>query len=158
MTVAMDITSLLSTSRTFNRIQGGSKKRALQQAANFIAADYPALDPDDLFRHLVARERLGSTGIGSGVAIPHCRAKNCPSPIGALITLEDAIDFEAIDDSPVDVLFVLLVPEEAQEQHLQILAKLAQAFGNPNNLHTLREANSDQDLYQRAISLFASLS
>src|SRR5690554_8003839 len=103
MIVAMDITSLLSRSRTFHRIQGGSKKRVLQQAANFIAADYPALDPDELFRQLVARERLGSTGIGHGVAIPHCRAQNCASAIGALITLEDAIDFEAVDDAPVDV-------------------------------------------------------
>lgn len=158
MIVAMDITSLLSRSRTYYRIQGGSKKRALQQAADFIVADYPALDPDELFRQLVARERLGSTGIGQGVAIPHCRAQNCPSPIGALITLEDAIDFEAVDDAPVDVLFVLLVPEEAHEQHLQILAKLAQAFGDNANLNTLREAGSDQDLYERAIRLFSSLS
>lgn len=154
----MDITTLLSPSRTFHHIQGGSKKRTLQQAANFIAADYPALDPDALFRQLIARERLGSTGIGEGVAIPHCRAQNCASPIGALITLEDAIDFEAVDDSPVDLLFVLLVPEEAQEQHLQILATLARVFGEPGNLNKLREAATDQELYQRAVDLFSNLS
>lgn len=158
MIVAMDLTTLLSPSRTFHRIEGGSKKRTLQQAANFIAADYPALDPDELFRQLVARERLGSTGIGEGVAIPHCRAANCASPIGALITLEDPIDYEAVDDAPVDILFVLLVPEEAQEQHLQILATLAQAFSEPANLQRLRDASSDQDLYQQAVSLFAGLS
>jgi len=152
----MDLSTLLSPSRSRNRLHGGSKKRVLEQAAKLIAADYPALDPDDLFRQLTARERLGSTGIGHGIAIPHSRAENCATAIGALITLEEAVDFEAVDDAPVDIIFTLLVPNEAQEEHLRILAALAQVFGNADNLQKLRNAESDEDLFQRARQLFDS--
>jgi nitrogen PTS system EIIA component len=151
----MDLSTLLSPSRTRSRIQGGSKKRVLEQAAKLIAADYPALDPDELFRQLIARERLGSTGIGNGIAIPHCRVENCATAVGALITLEEAVEFEAVDEAPVDIVFTLLVPNEAQEAHLQILASLAQVFGQPENLQQLRQAPGDQDLYKRAVALFA---
>lgn len=154
----MDLSTLLSPSRSRNRIHGGSKKRVLEQAAKLIAADYPALDPDELFRQLIARERLGSTGIGHGIAIPHCRIENCATAVGAIITLEEAVDFEAVDDAPVDIIFTLLVPNEAQEEHLQILASLAQAFGKTENLQQLRDAQSDQDLYERSVALFASVS
>ena len=68
-----------------------------------------------LFNNLVCRERLGSTGIGQGIAIPHCRLENCDRVIGALITLKDKIDFDSIDNQPVDLLFVLIVPQEATE-------------------------------------------
>lgn len=154
----MDLSTLLSPSRTRSRIHGGSKKRVLEQAARLIAADYPALDADELFRQLIARERLGSTGIGQGIAIPHCRIENCATAVGALITLEEAVDFEAVDEAPVDIIFTLLVPNEAHDEHLQILASLAQAFGKSENLEQLREASDDQDLYRRTVALFATLS
>jgi PTS system nitrogen regulatory IIA component len=153
----MDLSTLLSPSRTRSRIQAGSKKRVLEQAAKLIAADYPAVNPDELFRQLIARERLGSTGIGHGIAIPHCRVENYATAVGALLTLEEAVDFEAVDDAPVDVIFTLLVPNEAQEEHLQILASLAQVFGQAENLQKLREAQDDRELFDRAVELFSSL-
>lgn len=154
----MDLSTLLSPSRSRNRIHGGSKKRVLEQAAKLISADYPALDPDELFRQLIARERLGSTGIGHGIAIPHCRIENCATAVGAIITLEEAVDFEAVDEAGVDIVFTLLVPNEAQEEHLRILASLAQAFGKTANLEQLRNAQNDQDLYERTVALFSTVS
>ncbi len=148
----MQIESLISSSRTLCGIEGGSKKRALELLANTIAQDIPAIDADELFRRLIGRERLGSTGIGHGVAIPHCRVENCTGTVGALITLAEPIDFDAIDSQPVDILFAMLVPEDAHDEHLQTLATLAGALNNPEYRQRLRKAESDQALYQAAIA------
>lgn len=148
----MQIESLISTSRTLCGVEGGSKKRALELLANAIAQDIPAIDADELFRRLIGRERLGSTGIGHGVAIPHCRVENCAGTVGALITLAEPIDFDAIDSQPVDILFAMLVPEDAHDEHLQTLATLAGALNNPEYRQRLRKAESDQALYQAAIA------
>ena len=148
----MQIESLISPGRTLCGIEGGSKKRALELLANSIAQDIPEIDADELFRRLIGRERLGSTGIGHGVAIPHCRIDRCEAAVGALITLADPIDFDAIDSQPVDILFAMLVPEDAHDEHLQTLATLAGALNNPDYRQRLRKATSDEDLYQAAIA------
>lgn len=148
----MQIESLISPGRTLCNIEGGSKKRALELLANTIAQDIPEIDADELFRRLIGRERLGSTGIGHGVAIPHCRVENCTGTVGALITLSESIDFDAIDSQPVDILFAMLVPEDAHDEHLQTLATLAGALNNPEYRQRLRKAESDQALYQAAIA------
>ncbi|WP_341937786.1 PTS IIA-like nitrogen regulatory protein PtsN [Marinimicrobium sp. C2-29] len=147
----MDIQSIISPSRTLCGIEGVSKKRALEILATTIAEDVPAIDADDLFRRLIARERLGSTGIGHGIAIPHCRVSNCDGTLGALITLKEPIEFDAIDSEPVDVLFAMLVPEHAQDEHLQTLASLASMLNDANYRDSLRQAQSDRDLYQVAV-------
>ena len=148
----MQLESLISPGRTLCGIEGGSKKRALELLANTIAQDIPEIDADELFRRLIGRERLGSTGIGHGVAIPHCRVEHCKGTVGALITLADPIDFDAIDSQPVDILFAMLVPEDAHDEHLQTLATLAGALNNPEYRQRLRKATSDEALYQAAIS------
>lgn len=147
----MNIQTLISPKRTLCGIEGGSKKRALELLANTIAQDVPGIDAEDLFRRLIARERLGSTGIGHGIAIPHCRVEKCTGTTGALITLAEAVDFDAIDSQPVDILFAMLVPEEAHDEHLQNLAALAGALSNAEFREKLRSATSDQELYQAAI-------
>jgi PTS system nitrogen regulatory IIA component len=147
----MEIKTLISPERTLCAIEGGSKKRALELLANTIAQDVPGIEAEDLFRRLIARERLGSTGIGHGIAIPHCRVEKCTGTIGALITLSEAVDFDAIDSQPVDILFAMLVPEEAHDEHLQNLAALAGALSNADFREKLRSATSDQELYQAAI-------
>lgn len=147
----MDIKNIITPGRTLCGIEGVSKKRALEILASTIAEDVPAIDADDLFRRLIARERLGSTGIGHGIAIPHCRVGNCEGTIGALITLKAAIDFDAIDGEPVDVLFAMLVPDHAQDEHLQTLASLAGLLNEADFRARLRGADSDQSLYQVAI-------
>jgi len=148
----MDINSILSPGRTLCKIEGVSKKRALEILANTIAEDLPEIDADDLFRRLVARERLGSTGIGHGIAIPHCRVSNCTETLGALISLKDPIDFDAIDNEPVDLLFAMLVPEDADSEHLQTLASLASLLNKPEYCSRLRQTDSDSALYQAAIN------
>lgn len=147
----MNIQTLISPKRTLCGIEGGSKKRALELLANTIAQDVPDIDAEDLFRRLIARERLGSTGIGHGIAIPHCRVERCSGTVGALITLAEAVDFDAIDSQPVDILFAMLVPEEAHDEHLQNLAALAGALSDAGFREKLRSATSDQELYQAAI-------
>jgi PTS system nitrogen regulatory IIA component len=148
----MKIQSILSPVRTFCGAHGTSKKRVLENIAQSICDDISYLDPDDIFENLIAREKLGSTGLGNGIAIPHCRISNCSAVIGSLITLDQSIDFSAIDNQDVDVLFVLLVPEEAHDEHLNVLASLAQRFSDPAFCQLLRQANNNQALYQAAIS------
>lgn len=147
----MQIESLLTPHRTRCGLEGGSKKRALELLASTVAQDIPTIDADDLFRRLVNRERLGSTGLGKGIAIPHCRIDNCTGPIGAMITLENPVDFDAIDGEPVDVLFALLVPEDAHDDHLKALATLAGAFNDEGFRQRLRQANSDATLFETII-------
>ena len=90
---------------------GVSKKRLFETIARIISDDQPSLVYEEVFDQLIAREKLGSTGLGQGIAIPHCRVEHCPQPLGTLVTLEQPIDFDAPDDQPVDLLFALLVPE-----------------------------------------------
>lgn len=149
----MDIQQLISPNRTLCRVEGGSKKRALEFLANAIAQDVPGMDADDVFRSLIGRERLGSTGIGQGIAIPHCRAEHCTDTIGALITLSAPIEFDAIDSQPVDILFAMLVPEDAHEEHIQTLAALAGALNNEAYRERLRAADSDLALYEAALAV-----
>lgn len=144
----IDVSKLLSPNRTLCGLVGGSKKRTLEQIAQCITRDVPTLDREDLFRRLMARERLGSTGIGGGIAIPHCRLDNCTGTIGALITLAQPLPFDAIDDQPVDIIFALLAPEEAQDSHLKTLSSLAKMFSIDDNVVKLRDAQNDTELFE----------
>jgi nitrogen PTS system EIIA component len=147
----MQIQSLLSPDRTLCKVTANSKKQALEILANIMAQSHSALDADDLLRRMLARERLGSTGIGHGIAIPHCRVSQCSSAIGALISLERAVEFDAIDSQPVDILFAMLVPDDAHNEHLQNLAALANTLGKPDVRQILRDATDNQALYQAAV-------
>lgn len=102
----------------------------------------------DVFEALIAREKLGSTGFGNGIAIPHCRLKSCTAPISALLHLEAPIDFDAIDGAPVDLLFVLLVPEAATDAHLELLRQIASMLDRKEVREKLRSAASNEALYQ----------
>ncbi len=147
----MQIEALLTATRTRAHLELSSKKRALETLAELIANSTSGIAPEVLFSHLITRERLGSTGIGEGIAIPHCRFNTGGATLAALVTLAEPVDFDAIDGRPVDIIFALLVPENANEAHLQNLAVLAEALQNPAYQQALRAARSDQDLYQAAI-------
>lgn len=152
----MQFETLLTPRRVQHGVEGVSKKRALEILANIIATDLPNLDADTLFRSLVAREKLGSTGLGHGIAIPHCRVANCENTIGALIVLTHPIDFDAIDGAPVDVIFSLMVPENADGEHLQTLAKLAELFQQDEFRSALRASESSELLYTRVSKYLTS--
>ena len=148
----MQLNSILSPGRTLCGAPGSSKKRVLENIAHFICEDSPLINANQLFDSLIARERLGSTGLGHGIAIPHCRMKSCNKVIGSLIKLEQPIDFDAMDNEPVDLLFVLLVPDQAHDEHLQVLAKLAELFSDEGFCQQLRSAGDNDALYQLAAS------
>jgi len=140
--------SILTPGRSLVNVPGGSKKKALEQIANLIAREVPDLEMQDVFEALIAREKLGSTGFGNGIAIPHCRLKSCTAPISALLHLEAPIDFDAIDGAPVDLLFVLLVPEAATDAHLELLRQIASMLDRKEVREKLRSAASNEALYQ----------
>lgn len=147
----MQIQAILTQNRTLNQAVGGSKKRVMETLAQLIAEDQPAISAEDVFQSLVARERLGSTGIGGGIAIPHCRFPTDGATLGALVTLKDAIDFDAVDNAPVDIVFAMLVPENTEASHLQTLASLAEALQQEGYVERLRSASSSEELFHRAL-------
>ncbi len=144
----MLLNSVLTPPRTLDGVSGGSKKRLLEFFSKFISQQIPTLESTEVFDSLISRERLGSTGVGEGIAIPHCRVKNCSESIGTFIRLKDKIDFDAIDGRPVDLVFILLVPEEATDAHLQLLSGLAEKFSDPDFCRQLREAAGAENLYE----------
>lgn len=130
-----------------------SKKKLLEFLGDYLGQQWRTDSADDVYERLLTRERMGSTGIGEGVAIPHCRLKHCQQAFGVLLTLPEPIDFDAIDNRPVDLVFTLVVPEEATDEHLQLLAVLAGNFSKAEYRQALRNAPNSQQLYQRAINL-----
>ena len=146
----VDIKSFLLPERTQCRISVTSKKRAIEEASRRIAATNRLLDADEIYSHLIAREKLGSTALGHGIAIPHCRLDSCDEIIGAMFSLEEGVDFEAFDHEPVKVLFVLLVPTQEVDEHLQVLATLASRFDQEEYRHGLFKAKTDAALFDAA--------
>jgi len=123
-----------------------SKLKALQTlSAKAIAA--LGISEHAVFDPLYAREKLGSTGIGEGIAIPHTRVAGIAKPFGMLARLAKPIDFESIDEVPVDLVFVLLIPEQDTRDHLNVLAAVARQLRSPDILRRLRRASSAGELY-----------
>ncbi len=143
----MELNDILSSDRTFTDVEGASKKRVLENAATLIASENPEFEVGQLFDNLIARERLGSTAIGKGVAIPHSRINSCKQAKGYLMRLAQPVDFDAIDNEPVDLLFILLVPPETNEEHLKLLSQAAERFSNALLREKLRESLNHQQLY-----------
>jgi nitrogen PTS system EIIA component len=137
---------LITESRVLTRCDAASKKRLLETLAGLLADGDAMLSSNRVFDRLLERERLGSTGLGQGVALPHARVPGIKAPIGAFVQLREQVAFDAIDDKPVDLAFGLLVPEATNEQHLQLLAMLAAAFDDATVRAALRGAEDDADL------------
>jgi len=143
----MKITELLADGRILLSRDITSKKRVLELLSESVAASVPELTMTETFDCLIARERLGSTGLGHGVAIPHGRLKNVSQPIAAFLKLEEGIDYDAVDGQPVDLFCALLVPAESTDEHLQILALLAEMFSDHELCTQLRAAESSTEIY-----------
>lgn len=144
----MWIYKLLTPLGTCCNLEAGSKKMALEQAAKLVEAQYPELDASVVFNGLHAREKLGSTGMGEGVAIPHCRLAECKAASGYILKLSTPIDFDAIDGQAVDLLFVLVVPEEETTEHLETLAAIASIFRQAEARDELRNTSNATELFQ----------
>ena len=146
----MLLKSILTEDRTLAKIPGGSKKRVLENFAKIFSEEIGLDDPGELFQHFINRERLGSTGIGQGIAIPHCRFDTRGKTLCACITLEDSVDFDAIDNAPVDIIFAMLVPTDAESEHLETLATLAESLQKSPYVSGIRESKSSKELYKAA--------
>ncbi|MFA9459738.1 PTS IIA-like nitrogen regulatory protein PtsN [Thiohalorhabdus methylotrophus] len=140
------VRDLLSPGRVRTDLSASSKKSLLDQLAEEFHADRPDLDEREVFQTLLRREQLGSTAVGHGVALPHGRLSDLDRPIGAFSRLEQPTDFDALDDQPVSLVFALLVPNEENDQHLQVLSRLARMLDDSGFRDRLLEA-SGNDLY-----------
>ena len=148
----MLLTDLITPERIACGIDAQSKKRALERLSEIISSTEDTISSNDVFESLLTRERLGGTGVGHGVAIPHGRLKDNSLTLGAFIKLQTGVDYDAADRQPVDLLFALLVPKESTDEHLQVLAQLAKIFSNEDFRKQLRDANSSDEIYQLLLS------
>ncbi|NEV63065.1 PTS sugar transporter subunit IIA [Thiorhodococcus minor] len=137
---------LITETRIGCGVEIASKKRLLETLAELLANDHPRLQAETVFERLLERERLGSTGLGHGIALPHARLKDVSEVLGAFVQTVKGVDYDAADGEPVDLAFALLVPEEANEEHLQLLAHLASLFSSASVRARLREAASPSGL------------
>lgn len=138
----MQISALLNPERVACHQDSSSKKRTLELLSQLLSSALPAYSEGELFDSLIGRERLGSTGLGHGVALPHGRIAGLSEPIAAFVTLQQGVDYDAVDNQPVDLLFALLVPAESTDEHLQILARLAAMFSDAELCQSLRSCSS----------------
>jgi nitrogen PTS system EIIA component len=149
-TFLMEISDLLSPTDVMIDVSASDKSRLLQRLSR-LAASALGLDPNHVSEQIAKREELGSTGVGNGVALPHARLTGLKAPFGLLVRLRHAIDFEAIDDRPVDIVFLVLLPETTDSTKPNALACVARALRHPEALQRLRHASDRETLY-RAIT------
>lgn len=147
----MNIADLLTAGRVICNGSVTSKKRVLELLGELIAENQSEFTVRQVFDSLSERERLGSTGLGRGVALPHGRLGHGRQVIGAFVKLKQRVNFDAIDRQPVDLVFGLLVPEHFTDEHLKILAHLAEMFSDQAFCEQLRGADSDQTLFERLL-------
>ncbi|MDH5219854.1 MAG: PTS IIA-like nitrogen regulatory protein PtsN [Betaproteobacteria bacterium] len=145
------VAKLLPPANVLLDLQVSSKKRLFEQVGLLFENNH-GIGRSLVFDSLFARERLGSTGLGQGVAIPHGRIKGLKDALGAFVRLAQPVPFDAPDAKPVNLLFVLLVPEQATEKHLQILSELAQMFSDRALRDALATAADAEALHQRIVA------
>ena len=140
------LSDFLSPQAVLADMRATNKKQAIEELSA-LASQETGLSKDAIFDALLQRERLGSTGVGDGVAIPHGKIHGLQRLFGAVARLEKPVDFEALDSQPVDVLFLLLAPEDAGADHLKALARVARLFRGPATLERIRAAHDADALY-----------
>lgn len=141
----MTISALLSPQKIFIDTEVTSKKKLLQLIAN-IVADQTQLTESTIFSNLLNRERLGSTGLGRGFAVPHARMPELETTQACFFRLKQPVSFESPDNQPVDLVFSILIPEQATDEHLQILSSLARIFSNAEVCEAIRGAGGKDEI------------
>lgn len=144
----IQLKEILTPAQTLVDVKVASKKRVLEVIAKTVAASCASLEEQAVFEQLTDRERLGTTGFGNGVAIPHCRMAGCVEPIVVVLKLAAPIDFDAVDEQLVDILIGLVVPQEATDDHLQLLKQIAELLSNAEMCKQIRAVTDDEQLYQ----------
>lgn len=152
----MEITDLLTPNSVIAALKSQSKKQLLQELSA-RAASITALPERRIFETLMERERLGTTGVGQGIAIPHGRLAGLSKIMGLFARLETPIDYDAVDNQPVDLVFLLLAPEQAGADHLKALARVSRLLRNQTVCEKLRAASKPEALYAILTEPSASL-
>ncbi len=142
----MDLSDLVTQKAILPALKASSKKQ-LMQLLSEKASEITGIGERDIFDTIVQREKLGSTGVGSGIAIPHGKLKNIKSITGVFARLDAAVDFEALDDEPVDLVFLLLAPETAGADHLKALSRIARILREPDMVAKLRGTKDATAIY-----------
>jgi nitrogen PTS system EIIA component len=142
----MTVASLITPESVLAGVKGSNKKQVLQELSAQLAKN-SGLPDRQIFETLLQRERLGTTGIGQGIAIPHGRIAGLDRLVGLFARLLKPVDFEALDGAPVDLVFILLAPEDAGADHLQALARIARTFRNAATVQKLRQTEDSAALY-----------
>lgn len=142
----MALAGLLQQNAILPAMKANSKKQLLQELAA-KASKLTGLPEREIFDVILQRERLGSTGVGNGIAIPHGKLTNLTSIIGIFARLETPVDFEALDDQPVDLVFMLLAPEGAGADHLKALSRIARVLRDQDMVAKLRATSSETALF-----------
>ena len=142
----MSLSDLIARESILPSLKATAKKQALQDLSE-RAAQVTGLGAREIFDALLQRERLGSTGIGNGIAIPHGKLAKCERIVGVFARLDRAIDFDSLDSAPVDLIFLLLAPEHAGADHLKALARIARVLRDPGMTARLRATRDADGLY-----------
>jgi PTS system nitrogen regulatory IIA component len=142
----MLVSDLLSPERVLSHVRTSSKKKLLELVSEALVQNDETLDSREVFESLCARERLGSTGLGKGVAIPHGRVHGSSAVQAVFIRLSKPLAYDAIDGEPVDLLFALAVPENCTSDHLKLLSQIAERFSDAGLLKKLRSAEDANEL------------
>lgn len=143
--MANDLTPLLEGGVIIPSFEATSRKQAIHALAEALA-EKTGLNPRTIETAVMERERLGSTGVGEGVAIPHARLDGIDAPVGGFMRLVHGVDFEAIDDRPCDLVFMLLAPQSSGADHLRALAQVSRVFRQSAMRDALREARTREDV------------
>lgn len=133
----MDLSDLIEVSAVMPALKANSKKQLLQLLAE-KAASVTGLPEREIFDTILQREKLGSTGVGNGIAIPHGKLPTIDRLIGVFARMETPVDFDALDDQPVDLVFLLLAPESAGADHLKALSRIARVLRDGNTVNKIR--------------------
>jgi len=143
----MKLQDILTLDCTLCAVRGTSKKKLLEIICETAAKKINNLDTCQLLQSLMIREKVGSTGIGNGIAIPHGRLANTSQVVAVLLTSEQAIEFDAIDNRAVDIFIALFVPEESCQQHLDTLQSIAKIFSDKHIAKQVRRCQSSEELF-----------
>ena len=144
----MTLKDILTADCTACAVPASSKKRILDTICELAATKIPTYTPYELFESLIAREKLGSTGIGNGIAVPHGRLTATQQAIAVVVTSKEPVAFNAIDNRPVDIFVALFVPEDACQEHLSTLQSIAKFLGNTQTAKQVRKCQSNQELFE----------
>ena len=142
----MNIQALVSLDRTECAVQCNSKKRILEIISDIAAQTNPEVEKEAVLSALLGREKVGSTGIGNGIALPHGRLPELTKVTAVVVTTTPAVNFDAIDDKPVDIFFAILVPENQTEGHLQTLATIAGKLSQKEIIKAIRGAETKEEV------------